>query len=335
VYYSVLMTNIRKRRIPILCVMALLAYATGHVGAFGEAGHRVVGSIAELHLRDSRALQEVRRILRPQETLADAAVWADTIKNVMYEDEDSGLFRLEHPQHEVYHYTDLAFQADWYDADALGAHSGDVVRMAVECIRVLKRPPSMPTGPYSRAFTPREALRLLAHFVGDMHQPLHIGSAYVSADEPLRFVVPTGATGWRMAIGGNALRYGPQDTLNLHSYWDSRAVSLSMAGEDVAAYSARLVREVPIPPIWKAETREDTWPIQWATDALVYAKDVHRDVKVVAYLGPDAERRVAHRWRIELPPDYDDRARQLTRNQLAKGGYRLAATLKAIWPDGH
>lgn len=315
-----------NRRILVACLTALVAGLTAGLGAFGEAGHRVVGRIAEIRLRNSPALRQVVTILRPQETLADAAVWPDTIKGVTYEDEDTALFRLRHPAHEVYHYTDLPYQADRYDADAIGAHSTDVVQMARECIRVLKGT--------SHVFTRREALRLLAHYVGDMHQPLHVGTAYVSAGDPLTFVVPSGPTGWRMAIGDNALRYGPEDTYNLHSYWDSRAVSLTMGNEDVAAYSARLVAELAIASSWKNTGSVETWPAQWATDVLVYAKDVHRDVKLVAYLGPDPDRRVAHRWRIELPPGYDDRARQLTRTQLAKAGYRLAATLEAIWPGG-
>jgi len=302
----------------------LVAGLSLQIGAFGESGHRVTGRIAELHLTGSRALQEVRNILRPQETLADAALWADTIKAVTYEDEDTGPFRLEHPSHEVYHYTDLPFQADRYDPDAPGAHFTDVVRMTGECIRVLKGT--------SRVFTKREALRLLAHYVGDMHQPLHIGTAYVSATEPLRFVVPQGPTGWHMALGGNALRYGPDDNFNLHAYWDSRAVSLAMGTDDVAAYSSRLVKEVPIVPSWNADGDVESWPVQWATEALVHAKELHKDVRLVAYLGPDPERRTAHRWRIELPPGYDAAASARTRTQLAKAGYRLAATLKAIWP---
>jgi hypothetical protein len=304
---------------------ALLLAASVGVGAFGEAGHRVVGRVAALRLTSARALTEVSRILRPQETLADAALWADTIKNITYEDEDTGLFRLEHPSHDIYHYTDLAFQETRYDPDAPGAHAADVVRMAGECIRVLKGT--------SRTFTEREALRLLAHYAGDMHQPLHIGTAYVSTTEPLAFVVPKGPTGWRMALGGNALRYGPEDSFNLHSYWDSRVVTLAMRQDDVAAYAARLIADVPIGAGWQNTGAVETWPAQWATEALEYAKDLHRDVKIVAYLGPDADRRTAHRWRIELPPDYDTRSQERTRIQLAKGGYRLAATLKAIWPE--
>ena len=61
--------------------------------------------------------------------------------------------------------------------------------MTRECIRVLRGS--------STAFTRRDALRMLAHLVGDMHQPLHAGNAFVSASGPLRFVVPEGPTGWR------------------------------------------------------------------------------------------------------------------------------------------
>ena len=42
---------------------------------------------------------------------------------------------------------------------------------------------------------------------------------------------------------------------------------------------------------------------------------------------------MAHRWRVQPPPGYEEAARQRVRIQLAKGGYRLAATLKAIWPE--
>ena len=46
----------------------------------------------------------------------------------------------------------------------------------------------------------------------------------------------------------------------------------------------------------------------------------------------DEARRTAHRWRIRQPPDYDTRNRSIIRTQLARGGYRLAAVLRAIWP---
>jgi hypothetical protein len=316
------MTTIGVR---IGAIAAILAGLTAGAGAFADNGHRVVGSLAELHLKGSRAIREARRILRPQETLADAAVWPDTIKTATYEDEDTGPFRLEHPAHDVYHYTNLPFQVDRYDPSVPGARSGDILQMTRECIRVLRG--------RSRTFTPREAVRLLAHLIGDMHQPLHVGTGYVSAAGPLQFIVPSGSTGWRVTLGGNALVYGPQDRFNLHSYWDAHAVNLAMRSDDVPAYASRLFTEVPVSQDWKDTGDVDAWPERWVNEALSYARDVHRGVTIVEYLGQDEAGRTPHRWRIEQPPGYDGRARGLVRQQLAKAGYRLAATLTAVWPD--
>jgi hypothetical protein len=362
-----------------LLLAALAAALPPAIHGFGDEGHRVVGLLAEMHLKNSRALGEVRRILRPQETLADAAIWPDTIKNPLYEDADTGLFRLEHPAQDTYHYTNPAFQATRYDPSLPGARPTDVLQMTRECIRVLRRgsdgsagtgrgsdgsagtgrgsdgssttgrgsdgSPATGRGSYGSpatgrgshgsdtVFTPREALRLLAHLVGDIHQPLHVGNAYVSASGPLRFVVPEGPTGWRSSAGGNALVYGPQDRFNLHSYWDSHIVNLAMRNDDVAAFASRLMAELPVQAEWRDAGDPDGWPERWVNEALVYAKDAHRDIRITTYLGPDENGRTPHRWRIEQPPGYDDRSRSRVRIQLAKGGYRLAAVLRAVWPD--
>src|SRR5829696_2317202 len=114
---------IARRTVPALTFAAVLVSLTVSLGAFGEAGHRIVGTIAELHLKNSRALSEVRKILRPNETLADAAVWPDRIKDLLYEDDDTPLMRLNHPAHDTYHYANLAYQADRYSLTATGARS--------------------------------------------------------------------------------------------------------------------------------------------------------------------------------------------------------------------
>jgi hypothetical protein len=319
------MRHHRARLIPVTLAFAITALMAPSLGAFGDAGHRVVGRLAEIHLRDSRALHEVRRILRPDETLADASVWPDTIKNPLYEDEDTARFRLNHPGHDTYHYANLPFQADVYTLDTPGARATDIVQIARESIRVLQG--------HSTFFTEREALRMLAHLTGDVHQPLHAGNAFVSASGPLRFVEPAGPAGWRPTLGGNALLYGPEDRFNLHSYWDTDAVNLSMRGDDVLTYATRLLQEQPVRDEWRDRGDVADWPIRWATEVLAPAKVAHEGIAIVEYLGPDAAKRTAHRWRIEQPADYDDRARRIVPGQLAKAGYRLAATLKAIWPD--
>jgi len=317
-------TQLTRRLTACACAATAIAALTANPAAFAEEGHRVVGLVAELHLKSSRALAEVRKILRPEETLADAAVWPDTIKTPAYEDGDTGLFRLEHPAQDTYHYTNIPFQSVRYGPDVPGARATDILQIIRECIRVLKGA--------SNAFTPREALRMLAHLAGDVHQPLHVGNAFVSAAGPLRFALPAGPTGWRSTAGGNGLVYGPQDRFNLHSYWDAHVVNLAMRGDDVAKYAARLMAEVPVAPEWRDSGDPDSWPERWLNEGLIYAKDAHRDVKLVAYAGSDETGRMPHRWRIEQPPGYDARARDRIRIQLAKGGYRLAALLKAVWP---
>jgi hypothetical protein len=319
--------NIHHRR-PVLGVFAasiILASFTLTLSAFGESGHRIVGTLAELHLKNRRALKEVRKILRPNETLADAAVWPDRIKDPLYEDGDTSTFRLNHPAHDTYHYANLPFQGEAYALGVPGARPTDIVQMAGESIRVLR------TG--KGLFTPREALRLLAHFVGDIHQPLHVGNAFVSASSPLQFVVPQGPSGWRTTLGGNALVYGPQGRFNLHSYWDSHGVNITMGRDDVAAFAARLFAERRPGSTWSNSGDAEEWPAQWATEGLARAKEVHRGLTLLSYLGPDDAKRVAHRWQIEQPSGYDDRARGILPQQLAVAGFRLAAVLQAIWPD--
>lgn len=313
----------RLRALAILA--AFTAATTVSLSAFGGSGHRIVGTLAEMHLKNTRALKEVRKILRPNETLAEAAVWPDTIKNPLYEDGDTALFRLNHPAHDTYHYANLPFQVHAYALTVPGARPTDVVQAARESIQVLR------TG--KGLFTPREALRLLAHYTGDIHQPLHVGNAFVSDSGPLQFVVPNGPTGWRTTLGGNALVYGPEHRFNLHSFWDSHAVNIMMGQDDVPAYATRLFNEVKPGAGWGNTGDVQSWPAQWATEGLARAKEAHEGIRLLTYLGPDEEKRTAHRWLIDQPSDYEARAKPITRQQLALAGYRLAATLKAIWPD--
>jgi hypothetical protein len=305
---------------------AVLCWLSASADAFGNSGHRIIGILAELHLHDSRAMGEVRKILRANETLADAAVWPDRIKDPLYEDEETALFRLNHPAHDTYHYANLPYQAPEYALTVPGARPTDIIQAAQDCIDVLRTG----KGPFTR----REALRLLAHYLGDMHQPLHVGNAFVSDKDPLQFVVPRGPTGWRTTLGGNALVYGPEQRFNLHSYWDSHAVNLAMQQDDVPTFAARLLKEQPPSASWSGGGSDPAaWLVQWASEGLGHAKEVHRGVRLVSYVGPDAEKRTAHRWLIEQPSGYDARAVPLVRQQLAIAGYRLASVLRSLWPD--
>ena len=118
----------------------------------------------------------------------------------------------------------------------------------------------------------------------------------------------------------------------MHSYWDSHVVNLAMRRDDEATFVARLFEALPVMPGGSINSGDaDLWPQQWADDGLVHSKTVHNSITILAYpWAPTirAERRTAGAFSSQQ--GYDERARTVVRLQLAKGGYRLAAVLKAI-----
>src|SRR6202035_3335875 len=113
-----------------------------------------------------------------------------------------------------------------YEDHGVGTSDEDIVHILRQCISVLKGATGRDANPHG--FTPREALLLLAHLIGDLHQPLHVGVAYVS--DKNAFVVPQSA----YAIDGVTVfsTYGDNDLLvnerPLHALWDTHAVEEAM-----------------------------------------------------------------------------------------------------------
>ena len=82
----------------------------------------------------------------------------------------------------------------------------------------------------------KTAPKLLVHYVGDIHQPLHVGAAYFDASgQPAN---PNTTPGTQFAIGGNSINF---HSTNLHSYWDSVTVTnaLAAAGQTTPRTFAR------------------------------------------------------------------------------------------------
>eukprot|EP01032_Pedospumella_encystans_P027409 gene27409-30980_t len=90
------------------------------------------------------------------------------------------------PKHSEYHYTDVPFQLDQYHDHGVGTDEHDIVQSLRQAIWVLQGKDGAAVNPHK--FTKRQALLLLAHLAGDVHQPLHVGSAFISKDGV--FVVP-------------------------------------------------------------------------------------------------------------------------------------------------
>jgi len=83
------------------------------------------------------------------------------------------------PSHHWFHYTDVpVVPAQNYRGGKVGRSKWDIVHMIPYCVDVLQgRVPEQ----NDRKITKPVALILLAHYVADIHQPLHVGAAYFDA----------------------------------------------------------------------------------------------------------------------------------------------------------
>ena len=179
--------------------------------AYGPVGHEIVGAIADERLANTPEAAKVNALLDGL-TLEKTAVIADEIKGWDKNGaNDPRSFRYSAhrnidrqlrdfwkanqpthktnsaiPSHHWFHYTDVPIlPPQKYRDGSAGRSEWDIVHMIPYCIEVLQgRVPEQ----NERKITKPVALILLAHYVADIHQPLHVGAAYF--DEQGRFAEP-------------------------------------------------------------------------------------------------------------------------------------------------
>lgn len=334
----------RRLIVHLTIFLALVAGFSSGAQAWGPQGHYTVGVIAAEHLAGTRAEQEVRRILSG-ESLATAALWADCVKGVT---ERPPMRYVENPRyvdclpfqvaggehemvdyvarnvstcmpragedacHRQYHYADIAIQRDRYEPTEIGASDHDVVGAIRACIAVLKGRQS--PAPFS-IHSPQEALRLLSHFVGDIHQPLHVGAVYL--DEGGRIIDPDrrGFEPDAVTRGGNHLLHGKK---SLHAEWD--AVPRTLQANLFAERGAQMARAVSVTP-----GPVEDWPAAWATETLKVSGEAYAPLRFGAGSARGG-------WPVDEPAGYGVRRTALQQLQLVRAGARLAQLLEAIWP---
>ncbi|MFM9435973.1 hypothetical protein ACFDR9_003049 [Janthinobacterium sp. CG_23.3] len=347
------------------CVLALAgAFAPFPAAAWGNHGHRAVGAIADQLIKGSNAQRQVAALLQAGESLEKVAVWADCVKGTYCGAQTAEMleYTAANPKHSQYHYTDIPFQHAHYHDGAVGSAGNDIVQTLKQTIAVLQGRDDAVSNP--RRFSRRQALLLLTHLAGDIHLPLHVGAAYVGKDGG--FVVP-GAHGQIDAAnifdarGGNNLLLddaklaaasaglippapapldgdaGPASKATakpFHSYWDTTVVDYAM--RRVGARTPQQFAQIVIggQPVVAANTGAPAgWPYQWADDALQASKLAYADVtpgQTSLQTGKNGDSYKV--WALEVPQNYPVPSSALAKAQLIKGGYHLAALLRAIWP---
>lgn len=326
--------------------------------AWGYQGHEVVGSIAD-KLLNSNARQQVGQILGEGFDLRVAGPWADCVKSVVRYDDGSFHYEVDpdHLEYEVpctpfnsreerarivdyaqrnwstcsyapdghergchntFHFDDIAVQRTRFDRSYLGGSDHDLVAAIGAAVAVLTDKPVPPPFPFSIR-DKKEALLLIAHFIGDLHQPLHVGAVYLDANG--KDVDPDTAHGIDPAtdtIGGNAIQ---DENLSLHHEWDDIPTDI---GEASTTELLAAARSLPA-----SQGRISDWPAAWASDSILVSHRAFEGLtfRLIATLP-------ANKWSVAFADHagYLQAMDAIKRRQLAKGGARLAELLNAIWP---
>ncbi|HYD81356.1 MAG TPA: S1/P1 nuclease [Paucimonas sp.] len=321
--------------------------------AWGENGHQTVGAIANLLLQGSKAEAKVKSILGTaggqQLTLQTVSVWADCVRGIhpnegfaydpgkyrvqacaIFEDAAGKAAMKDYAQrnhsnclyagknaecHKSFHFADIDVEHDSYASKYVGAHDYDIVHAINAALRVLQGKPC--PAPFNIAGK-REALMLLAHFVGDLHQPLHVGAIYLDPQDGAVVNPDAGAFDPATDTAGGNVIVGTGG--NLHSQWDKTKFALN----DPDAMNSLVTQAKRV-----GTTNGDymLWAESWAGDTIVVAQQAFQNVEFSA--------RGDNGW----PVSYHDRRsylqtmRNIQKQQVIKGGARLAQLLKTLWPD--
>ena len=279
----------------VAAVLALITVWSAPAAAWWDYGHHTIGSVAQANIRpQTRAA--IARLLRaerelgtpdcPVRSLEDAAYWPDCLRK------DYARWAYTFPWH---------FQTEPickpYDPRGNCAN-GNCVSAQIERNRRILADRRLPAG------RRLEALAFLAHFVGDIHMPLHSGD--------------------NEDAGGNGVKaaYGLAPGGNLHAIWDGyqaeRAIS-SASPALVRRYSATERAELAGGSVadWGRES--------WALARTIYARAFSREDPCQ---GGEAPKRVV--WSdAAIAASVPD-----ARRRIVQGGLRLARLLDDALGEG-
>ncbi|HEY0432946.1 MAG TPA: S1/P1 nuclease [Chitinophagaceae bacterium] len=176
------------QKISRIIILVLFALAPLTSFGWGVLGHRITGQIAWNHLTPKAKLR-ITKILGT-ESLALATTWADFIRS------DSSYSALS-----SWHFID-------FDSSASAADIRSYLKTdtATDLYTKTKFIIGQLKGHKLSADKQRYYLKLLIHFVGDIHQPLHVGE--------------------KNNAGGNKIKVNWFNTpVNLHSIWDESLIN--------------------------------------------------------------------------------------------------------------
>lgn len=290
-----------------LITIGLATLAASAVSAFGWGanGHRITAEVGERNL--SAKSKAVIASIIGDETLAEIATWPDDIRS-------DGSWDFVQP----WHYLSIDDDEAWEGLQRAPQDEGDVVAI-LERLEKFLRDPEAKTIVLSGAVKgkgkgsslkieqrkevgKREALAFYVHFIGDVHQPLHVGR--------------------RDDLGGNKIgvQWFGEET-NLHKVWDESLIeSAQLSFTEFATFLNRISADDR--RAWVASGYLDWAKESKAVRSQIYDFGAQKSPYYLNVTEPPA-----------LSWSYRHKNLPLVRSQLAKAGIRLAAKLDEIFAD--
>ncbi len=315
--------------------MGLVVLGVGRHKAFAWAreGHEVVALIAERFISPVTETK-VKELLKEggNKDLVSVACWADEVvlaardEGPLTGDLEAQEFNRKFPNNRTWHFINLPLGVMSSEETREFASPNDIVHAIARCIRVLESPLAD-----AHEFTKVQALRLLVHFVADVHQPLHCGTGFYridGTDTAELITYPKEAFGQPNDRGGNLLFYGTNPTEQLHALWDSVIVEKIDAGDDYQALTDFLLQDKRPQEIVITPGDYHGWSMAWAIESVRIA--------TLAYLAIAFDKAEFNtdkqliRINIRLPSNYFEANQIYAREQLTKAGVRLAQLLDSI-----
>lgn len=244
---------------------AIVFLAVQFAFAWGSKGHRVVGEVASENIKN-RTARKLSAILNHQ-GVASVANFGDDIKS-------DDRYRKFY----TWHFVNFNFGEKYNVATA--AKEGDLISGIETCINLIK---DKNTSNDDKTFY----LKLLVHFVGDLHQPLHVGRG---SDK-----------------GGNDIKvkwFG--ENSNLHRVWDE-----DMINHFGMSYT-ELANDLPY------KTKEEIEAIKKGS-LLDWVYESQQIAQTIVYPSVKPDENLSYRYQ------YNNFG--TVKQQLQKAGFRLAKIL--------
>lgn len=259
-----------------LAAALILLSGSREAWGWGDLGHKVICEIALRRAApNTRArIDELISTDANYSSFADACVWPD------------------HPRKRASeHYLNLPRDSRGLAGDDCGDSPSCVVTAIQKDASILA----------SKQTTEAEklaSLKFLGHWVGDVHQPLHVS--------------------FEDDRGGNDIRISGDCQSNLHSAWDNCLV-VAAVGSDVGAAASTLLASITEE---QASRSLGASPYQWANESFAISRSA-----TTQYCHFVANSCIPDRLSLKIDDVYIAANRPVIRFQLLKAGIRLAHLL--------